>query len=332
MNLTPAISVIVPVYNAENYIHRCVDSFLSQRFNDFELILVDDGSPDKSGNICDEYAKIDDRVKVIHKNNGGVSSARQCGLDNALGEYIIHADPDDWVETEMLEKLYEEAKKENADMVICDYIEERNGKQKYIKQEPSALDHETVLKELFQQLHGSCCNKLVRRSCFNLYNIKFPNLIYCEDLFVNIMLLKNPLIVRYLDMAFYHYDRSINTNSITMNICNRRNIYYKVKAFYHELINNIDSQKYKKECIAMEFRLAFTAITARVFSSKEYVDSFKELKLYTNQNIKTCSPWEKFMVVISLNNFYHIAVILVELRHFIGNIKRSINQFLKKDE
>ena len=85
---TPKISVIVPVYKAEAYLHRCVDSLLAQTFTDFEVLLVDDGSPDRSGEICDEYARKDRRVRVFHKENGGVSSARNMGLDNARGEYV----------------------------------------------------------------------------------------------------------------------------------------------------------------------------------------------------------------------------------------------------
>lgn len=86
MKITPKISVIVPVYKAENYLHRCVDSLLAQTFEDFEILLVDDGSPDASGSICDEYAQKDHRIRVFHKENGGVSSARQCGIDHAQGE------------------------------------------------------------------------------------------------------------------------------------------------------------------------------------------------------------------------------------------------------
>lgn len=95
---TPKISVIVPVYKAENYLHRCVDSLLAQTFQDFEILLIDDGSPDRSGEICDEYAKKDKRVRVFHKKNGGVSSARNLGLDNARGEWICFVDSDDWVD------------------------------------------------------------------------------------------------------------------------------------------------------------------------------------------------------------------------------------------
>ena len=213
--ITPKISVIVPVYKAENYLHRCVDSLLAQTFQDFEILLIDDGSPDRSGEICDEYARKDNRVRVFHKENGGVSSARQCGMDNAVGEYTIHADPDDWVEPNMLEELYKKAKEEDADMVICDYYEERKGKTLYIKQKPSSLDHETVLCELFQQLHGSCWNKLVRRACYRDFGLQFPlELSYCEDLFVNACLTSHSIKIEYLHEAFYHYDQYSNDNSL----------------------------------------------------------------------------------------------------------------------
>lgn len=113
------ISIIVPVYKVEPYIHKCVDSILAQTFKDFELILVDDGSPDNCGQICDEYAQKDSRVKVIHKENGGVSSARNVGIDTALGEYITFIDPDDIIEQNMYQVLFEHAIKYSADIVVC---------------------------------------------------------------------------------------------------------------------------------------------------------------------------------------------------------------------
>ena len=112
------ISIIVPVYNAEDTIRNCLDSILAQTLFDFEVILIDDGSPDYCGRICDEYAKKDIRFKVIHKSNEGVSAARQVGIDNAQGEYTIHVDPDDRIEPSMLEELYAKAKETDADIVI----------------------------------------------------------------------------------------------------------------------------------------------------------------------------------------------------------------------
>lgn len=221
MNNQPAVSVIVPVYKAEAYLHRCVDSILTQTFTDFELLLIDDGSPDRSGMICDEYAIKDTRVRVFHKENGGVSSARQLGLDKALGEYVIHADPDDWVEPDMLEELYNEAKKENADMVICDYFNEyRNGKQYYVRQLLPSLDSQAVLQQLLSmKLHGSCWNKLVRRTCFINWSIRFPESIHIwEDLWVNCLLCNHDIHISYLNKALYHYDRVINSESIVRRI------------------------------------------------------------------------------------------------------------------
>ena len=100
--LNPKVSVIVPVYKAEAYLHRCVDSLLAQTFQDYEILLIDDGSPDRSGEICDEYAKMDKRIRVFHKENGGVSSARNIGLDNAQGEWVAFVDADDWVDRDYL--------------------------------------------------------------------------------------------------------------------------------------------------------------------------------------------------------------------------------------
>ncbi|HEY8803664.1 MAG TPA: glycosyltransferase, partial [Clostridium sp.] len=102
----PLISIIVPIYKVEVYIRNCVDSILNQTYKNLEIILVDDGSPDNCGNICEEYSSKDKRIKVIHKKNGGLSSARNAGLDIASGEYIGFIDSDDWIEGDMYESLY----------------------------------------------------------------------------------------------------------------------------------------------------------------------------------------------------------------------------------
>ncbi|RGM21729.1 glycosyltransferase family 2 protein [Eubacterium sp. OM08-24] len=120
------ISVIVPVYKVEEYIYRCVDSILAQSFKDFELILVDDGSPDNCGKICDEYAQKDKRITVIHKENGGLSDARNTGIDWALknsnSNWITFIDSDDWVHTDYLKNLYNAVKENNVDISVCGYV------------------------------------------------------------------------------------------------------------------------------------------------------------------------------------------------------------------
>ena len=215
--LSPEISVIVPVYKAEKYLHRCVDSILAQTFTKFELILVDDGSPDGSGALCDEYAQKDSRVRVIHKENGGVASARQCGIDNATGTYTIHADPDDWVEPTMLEELYNKAIAENADMVICDFYVNIISGNIYRTQMIEDTKTIKVLDDLLNhKLHGSLWNKLIRRSCYTDNNVKFTeDLNYCEDYLICVKILVNNINVAYLNKAFYNYDQIVNDDSIT---------------------------------------------------------------------------------------------------------------------
>lgn len=211
------VSIIIPVFNAEKYIYKCLDSVLAQTYADFEVILVNDCSPDNSGVICDEYAAKDKRIKVIHhKTNSGVSVARQTGTDAAQGDYTIHVDPDDWVESDMLEKLVIHAQKTDADMVICDYwIYSKDLGDVYQHQNlEQNLSAEDVLKKIvFGQLHGSCCNKLVRRACYS--NIRFSpsNLTCFEDMLFNIRILGQNIKVSYLPKAFYHYRH--NQQSIT---------------------------------------------------------------------------------------------------------------------
>lgn len=316
----PKISVIVPVYKAEAYLRRCVDSLLAQTFQDFELLLVDDGSPDRSGAICDEYAQQDSRVRVFHKENGGVSSARQCGLDNAHGDYTIHADPDDWVEPDMLEALYAKATAEEADMVICDFYIERNGHQTYRKQQPTSLDHETVLRELFQQLHGSCCNKLVKRACYNAYGVRFPeDFSFCEDLYVNASLLKHKLRVNYLNKAFYHYSTNENTNSIVQ----KYNIEIQKQDFLlFSSINKLlkSTSVYITARSHMAYLITIRAFQAKTESSRSFYKKFHRLSRYINQN-KNISPFLKFILISSSIGTYAISY---RLYHLTMNAHRNI--------
>ena len=180
-----AISIIVPIYKAEKYLRKCIDGILQQSFTDFQLILVDDGSPDSSGEICDEYASKDSRIEVVHKNNGGVTSARKCGVEHAKGRYSIQIDSDDWVESSLLEDLYEKAIKEDADMVICDFWEHCDGNTIYSKQEPKSLEHTEVMREMFSTLKGTMWNKLIRTSYYKQCHILFyEDLFFLEDLFL----------------------------------------------------------------------------------------------------------------------------------------------------
>lgn len=273
--MCPLISVIVPIYNAENYLHRCLDSILAQTFTDFELILVNDGSTDCSGKICDEYALKDNRIKVIHKNNGGVASARQMGVDNALGNYTIHADPDDWVEPTMLEELYKKAIEKDADMVICDfYVQTCNTcitRTQRISEESSET---TLLALLSHKLHGSLCNKLIRLECYKKFNIRFvEGLNFCEDYLVCVKMLKNDIKVAYLNKAFYYYDQFTNDNSITRKYTLDT---YKQRLFFINELKSTLEGKYKNYILKNEAIVAIECLRHGVLEKAEFKRTYSK--------------------------------------------------------
>jgi len=179
MTIMPLISIIVPIYKVEKYLRRCLESILQQTYTNLEIILVDDGSPDGCPKICDEYAINDTRVKVIHKTNGGLSSARNAGLDIATGEWIGFVDSDDWILPNMYEKLYSVAKRESSDLVICGYrfVDESNtpvgDKFSIIKDEMlTKLDAFNKLSVRDSWFYITVVNKIYANRIFS--NLRFP--------------------------------------------------------------------------------------------------------------------------------------------------------------
>lgn len=215
----PSVSIIMPVYKAETTIRKSLDSILAQTLENWELIIVDDGSPDASGKICNEYVSRDTRITVIHQQNSGVSAARQTGLNAAKGEYIIHVDPDDWVEPQMLEEMYKKAKVDGVDMVISDFYLDSDNNSSYKRQEVGLLQSQEILNEIFKGgIHGSCCNKLISLSSILESGSKFPEGInYCEDICFNVQLLRGNVSIAYINKAYYHYvqHKSSITNKFT---------------------------------------------------------------------------------------------------------------------
>lgn len=221
MKSSPSVSVIVPVYNAEHRLHKCIDSLLSQTLADMELILVNDGSRDRSGEICDEYATKDSRVIVIHKPNEGVAATRRAGIEMATGEYSIQVDSDDWVEPTMLEELYSKAKQDDADIVICDFYYDYEGRKplKRRVQRPKSLERMDILAELleYRRISPSCANKLIRHSCYRQYQVQIPtDISHGEDFFICLSILRNEGVrVSYLPNAYYHYVQDLSSSSLT---------------------------------------------------------------------------------------------------------------------
>lgn len=203
----PEISIIVPVYNVENYIHKCIDSILAQTFTDFQLILVNDGSADRCGEICEDYAGKDNRVEVIHKENGGLSSARNAGLDAARGKYIGFVDSDDYIAADMYSFLHGNITETNADISICSfYTVEPNGRVLHKKPKgiKKYMEKQEALKTLLSRRHfeNHVCDKLFRRTLFD--DIRFPDQIY-EDIAIMYKLFDRCRSVVYVSEPKYFY-------------------------------------------------------------------------------------------------------------------------------
>ena len=166
----PKVSLIIPVYNVENYIEKCLNSVVNQTLKDMEVIIVNDGSKDSSKQKIEKYLKKYPRIKYLEKENGGLSDARNYGMPYATGEYIAFLDSDDYVESTMYEEMYEVAKKENADMVECDFIWEYPNKQK-----EDIGQIYTNKKQMLEKVRVVAWNKLIKREILEKTKIKVPN-------------------------------------------------------------------------------------------------------------------------------------------------------------
>lgn len=212
MNCT--ISIIVPVYNMEQYLRKCLDSIMAQTFKDFECWLIDDGSTDRSSAICDDYVAKDTRFHVVHKENGGLASARQCGIDHATGEYIANIDPDDWVDADYLENLIVNISKTGGVIVNCAYVEEDGKEPKYAANQPTGTSAVQLIQDcLTHRVHASLWSKLIPRSVFCEHGVRFPEYGFYEDMFVTVSALQFVKSVVHVPRAAYHY--RINPNSLT---------------------------------------------------------------------------------------------------------------------
>ena len=204
----PNISVIVPIYNVEPYLRRCVDSLLVQSYMDFELILVDDGSPDNCGAICDEYAAVDSRVRVIHKPNGGLSDARNAGLEIAQGEYIAFVDSDDWVAKHYLERLMSALTDTDADICECDVFKTSGEEASSEQGAPVVYETAEALVQLIHDgvFHQHVWNKLYYRDV--IADILFAKGKTNEDEFWTYQVFGNAnKVAKISDVLYFYFQR-----------------------------------------------------------------------------------------------------------------------------
>lgn len=231
--MDPKVSVIVPVYNTEQYLQQCIDSLIYQTYNNLEIILIDDGSLDKSAEICNQYAMCNCKVIVEHKENGGLTSARKAGLDIATGEYILFVDSDDWIDRNMVTDLVAVAKRDSADCVLCSHIKEFKTASKeyflfgekfcYNADDAENYVHRILIGPDEKSLsHPERINNLAttwgklysRESAQRGLLVNEREVGYAEDLLFNIYALDGCRCVSYVHGCFYHY-RKYNLNSLT---------------------------------------------------------------------------------------------------------------------
>ena len=276
----PIISIIIPVYNVEKYIYRCIDSILAQTFTDFECILINDGSTDNSPAICDKYANNDKRFKVIHKKqNEGLPKARKSGLDTAVGEYILHIDSDDWIEKDMLEKLYTKAIYGNFDMVWCDYYENYKENYKYFNSNVVGLNKIDIYKKLLcGKLHSGVWNKLVKRTIYINNNIYFSPANQWEDFTLMVQIIYYAENIGYVDKALYHY--RINMDSLSFD---EERVVKRIDESYENLSMIIDfiKEKYGNlDIFEPELSYRVNGIKKMILRTKEVRDIKKLFSLY----------------------------------------------------
>lgn len=316
--MTPKISIIIPIYKVEDYLPRCIDSVLSQSFTDFELLLIDDGSPDNCGKICDEYAEKDSRVRVFHKPNGGVSSARNLGLDNAKGEWIAFIDPDDYVDVDYLYELYSTLNKYNADFVATvEYKVATVNETTYI-----VSDDFSLLFTVYQFDRGpGPVSKLFKKSIITENDIRFKLKVHSgeDSIFVYQYLLSVKDIVLIFSDKYY-YDKT-RSNSLSKTIPSYDSTLLGMQEFDRTFTLMKTKIKLDAESIR-NLNRTLIAFTDKVLmsivkdpSGKVGVKKLEELNLDFYLQNKVSGTWkEAFMIYLLKRRLYSLYIYMMSLR------------------
>lgn len=297
------ISVIIPVYNVEKYLMRCVDSVRSQTYQNLEIILVDDGSPDRCSEMCEEIKQMDSRVKVIHKENGGLGFARNSGLEAVTGEYVTFIDSDDWISQDHIENLYIDAKKNNSDVVIGAHTSvDANGHQKTYA--PSVEKNLYLGRDIIDsivlpiigtepacpqdiQLDTSSCMNLYRMAIIRQNNLRFlsEKVAIAEDLYFNIDFFCHAQIVSVIkEFGYYYFE---NADSISRKYDPKR---FERTIRYFEIIRTQIAQYGLEEHSSYRAERSFllkirVAIRHIVLSDVSYRDKLQQIKEILNHKL-----------------------------------------------
>ena len=347
----PLISIIIPVYNVEKYLPKCLDSVINQTYQNLEIICINDSSPDNSLSILEEYAEKDKRIKIITKDNTGVSNARNSGLDIASGEYIMFIDADDWVSINICEAMYNIAKEKNIDVVMCDYIKEFSNvsKQNYTFDKNICFNKDDVKHKLYRRMIGlyndelahpekadNLCTiwaKLYKRSIIEDNDIRFYDIrkigTYEDGLF-NLDVFRCTNTVFYVAEGMYHY-RKDNKDSITTKY--NKDIEKQHEVIHRYMIEYIEKYNLDNEFkIALQNRLALELLGyglnivnskeigySKIKNIKKIINSAKYKQAYKQLEIKYMPiHWKVFYNCAKFNFASGVYVLLICIKRMIG--------------
>lgn len=339
------ISVIVPIYKVEKYLEECVESILQQTYHNLEIILVDDGSPDRSGEIADAFAQKDQRVKVIHQKNGGLSVARNTGLDNATGDYINFIDSDDFMPENALALMVQKAEDEQADYVIGNYIncqEDGTLWEKPIFNTEKFHSFQLDIKDYrdsFFIMNSSACNKLFRRSFIEGIPLRFTVGLPAEDaIFTTYCFIRSKKVFYIPDIVYIYRQRNAGT-SISMN-CTVK--YFEgISKAYHIIYENFKENNelgfyrffYAKSMTYMLYKF----IDSQLLTEEEKIEVLSNMrwfyKLSKELNVPACQESLELIINKIINGDYKDAIdiskVIAEIRTFMP---KEIKEMMSKPQ
>ena len=339
------ISILVPVYKVPyNYLKKCIESLINQSLKDIEIILVDDGSPDECGKICDEYALLDSRIIVVHQQNRGLSSARNTAFKKALGEYVMFLDGDDYIEQNACELAYDSAKKKNYEIVFWDVISEFSNSSKYNKtflgeSREFVGDECKILQENVLEFNGKIAQvfaKLIKRqfiienNVFHEENLKQG----AEGLVFNIKLFENATSCFYLNKGLNHWNYNEKSISHTASVDNNILI-IRCFEFIEKFINDsINSEALRNKIYTRLLYVIVTTAVTGCFSpanKKKYVEKKKDFEKFMKEpivkkalnkgNYKSLDAKRRIILFLIKNKFYCIISLIGLLRRISLNLK-----------
>lgn len=322
------VSIVVPIYNVEQYLEKCVESICRQTYENLEIILVNDGSPDHCGQMCEEYAKKDNRIKVIHKKNGGLSDARNSGVKLATGKYLLFVDSDDYIAKDLVEKTAAIAEKNNCDMVLYDYY--------YV--EPDNVEIRSTIVPAnkvisLEQEHTlllaatSACAKLFNREFYVKANCPFPQGIYFEDLATTSIFFMRAKRVFYLKEPLYYYINRENSIMTGKNF--EKSSHDKLVALEHILSAYKKEGKYEEYRQELEY-LVFaneyfepSKVLALAGEDGEYLEKYRKYMyetfpdIHNNKYVKNMGKKDKIHLWILDHKQYWMMRLLSKVRKMI---------------